>query len=360
MLEVKNLGKDYGEGREKITVFSNVSCHIEKGDVVGIVGPSGCGKTTFIQCLMSLVRADRGEIWFGNQNIMAKDADIRAYRRKVGMVFQDFNLFGHMTVLENITLAPIIVDGMSQEEADKEAMRLLRMVGLAECAGKYPDQLSGGQKQRVAIARCLAMKPEIILFDEPTSALDPAKKKEVAAVIKKLAQKGMTMVIVSHEHKLIQRVCNKVFFFCQGELYEQGTLDEVFGNPKRMLTKAYVQNIFGMKFTVLSRDYDLYALNSEIGLYCQNNGLHDYENTLELISEEMLTNILPYTGPISIILKLGHDNKPSFTIIQENCSESVMNNPLADEVSLSIVKGLCLDIEEKQDGYSRNIKFSLK
>lgn len=360
MLEVRNLCKHYGSGASRYDVLRNISCKINKGDVVGVIGPSGCGKTTFIHCLMTLLDSSSGEIWFNGQNILAPGVDLNAVRKKMGMVFQDFNLFGHLTVLENIILAPMKLEGMGREEAVAEAMRLLKLVGLSEHASHYPDELSGGQKQRVAIARCLAMKPEIIFFDEPTSALDTTMKKEVASVINRLSQEGMTMVIVTHEHKLIQRTCNRVFFFCQHELYEEGSLDDVFGNPKRMLTRSFVQNIFGMKFTAGSRDFDLYALNSEIDTYCHNNNLQQYIGALQHVAEEMLTNILPFTGPVQLLLKQGYHNDPSFTIIQQNCMESIVDRADLDEISLSIVKGLCNRITDEQMGASRQINFEFK
>lgn len=360
MIEVKGLSKKYSVAQGDHVVFSNVSCSIRKGDVIGVIGPSGCGKSTFIQCLMTLEQASSGEIWYNGENICAPGVNLNRVRSRMGMVFQDFNLFEHLTVMENIILAPIKIDGLSSAEARAQAMELLRLVGLAECADQYPDQLSGGQKQRAAIARCLAMKPDVIFFDEPTSALDTTKKKEVAAVIKRLAQQGMTMVIVTHEHKLVQRVCNRVFFFCQGELYEQGTLDEVFKNPCRMLTRAYVQSIFGMKYTVNSRDFDLYALNSEIELYCYNNSLAAYTGIVELLCEELLTNIMPYTGKVQVEMKLAYNNTPALTLIQEDCEGPILDREGVDDLSLALLRGYCDDITDQQNGRSRYIKLELK
>lgn len=357
MIRVAGLSKTYRQGKKVYPVFSGVTCEINKGDVVGIIGPSGCGKTTFTQCLMTLVTPDSGEIWFDGQNILAPGVDLNRVRKKMGMVFQDFNLFPHLSVLDNITLAPVKLEGIPVEQAEEEAKKFLKEVGLAECASLFPDQLSGGQKQRVAIARCLAMHPDIIFFDEPTSALDTAKKKEVASVIKKLAQQGMTMVIVTHEHKLVQRVCNRIFFFCQGELYEQGTVEEVFGSPKRMLTRAFVQTIFGMNYQINSRDYDLYNLNSELELYCTNNGLSAYINSLELVCEEVLTNFLPFSGSIYVKLKVAYNNTPALTILQEDCSEPILEKEGADEISLMLIKGVCSSVTDYQNGFSRVLTF---
>ena len=208
MIKVVNLYKNFG----KLEVLKNISAEIHKGDIVAIIGPSGSGKSTFLRCLNRLEEPTDGHIYVKGEDLMAPETDINKVREKVGMVFQHFNLFPHKTVLENLTLSPMKLKGYSQEEADKKAMALLDKVGLREKADAYPNQLSGGQKQRIAIARALAMEPEVMLFDEPTSALDPEMIKEVLDVMRGLAKEGMTMLIVTHEMGFARNVANRLFF----------------------------------------------------------------------------------------------------------------------------------------------------
>ena len=242
MITVKNLYKSFGENDE-IKVLTGIDEHIKKGEKIVIIGPSGGGKSTFLRCLNRLEEPTSGEIWFGDECITDKKCDINKLRMKMGMVFQHFNLFPHKSVMENITLAPIKLLGMSKEDAEKEAMELLAMVGLADRADAYPSQLSGGQKQRVAIARALAMKPEVMLFDEPTSALDPELVGEVLQVMKKLANDGMTMVCVTHEMGFAREVGTRVLFMCDGVIAESGTPEEIFSNPQNPRTKQFLQSI---------------------------------------------------------------------------------------------------------------------
>ena len=242
MITVKGLCKDFGENDE-IKVLRGIDEHIAKGEKVVIIGPSGGGKSTFLRCLNRLEEPTSGEIYFGDECITDKKCDINKLRMKMGMVFQHFNLFPHKTVMENITLAPIKLLGTSKDEAEKEAMELLKMVGLEDRAEAYPSQLSGGQKQRVAIARALAMKPDVMLFDEPTSALDPELVGEVLGVMKKLAEDGMTMVCVTHEMGFAKEVATRVLFMCDGIIAESGTPEEIFTNPQNPRTKQFLQSI---------------------------------------------------------------------------------------------------------------------
>lgn len=242
VIRVKGLCKDFGENGE-IKVLRGIDEHIKKGEKVVIIGPSGGGKSTFLRCLNLLEEPTCGEIWFDDKLITDKKCDINKLRMKMGMVFQHFNLFPHMSVLENITLAPIKLLKMSKDEAEKLGMELLSMVGLADKAKEYPNRLSGGQKQRVAIARSLAMNPEVMLFDEPTSALDPELVGEVLAVMKSLADKGMTMVCVTHEMGFAKEVATRVLFMCDGVIAESGTPEEIFSNPQNPRTKQFLQSI---------------------------------------------------------------------------------------------------------------------
>lgn len=239
MIKVENLYKNYG----KLEVLKNISTEVKKGDIIAIIGPSGSGKSTFLRCLNKLEEATAGHIYVNNQDLMGVDTDINKIREKVGMVFQHFNLFPHKTVLENLTLSPMKIKGYSQAEAESKALVLLEKVGLKDKAAVYPNQLSGGQKQRIAIARALAMEPEIMLFDEPTSALDPEMIKEVLDVMRDLAKEGMTMLIVTHEMGFAKNVANRVFFMDRGNILEDTTPIELFENPKHERTKEFLDKV---------------------------------------------------------------------------------------------------------------------
>ncbi len=239
MIEVKDLKKAFG----KLEVLKGITETIQDKEVVCVIGPSGSGKSTFIRCLNLLEEPTGGEVFLDGEKINDPKADIDKIRERMGMVFQSFNLFPHMSVKENITLAPIKVKGLSAEEADKKAMDLLKMVGLADKADSFPGQLSGGQKQRVAIARALAMDPEVMLFDEPTSALDPEMVGEVLQVMKDLAANGMTMVIVTHEMGFAKEVADRVFFIDQGIIMEQGTPHQIFEDPQNERTKSFLSKV---------------------------------------------------------------------------------------------------------------------
>lgn len=239
MIHIKNLKKSFG----KVSVLNGIDEHIEKGEVVVVIGPSGSGKSTFLRCINLLEEPTSGEIIFEGNNIMNKDVDINKLREKMGMVFQNFNLFPHKSVIENITLAPIKVKGVSKSEAERKAMELLKMVGLEDKRNAYPSSLSGGQKQRIAIARALAMEPDVMLFDEPTSALDPEMVGEVLSVMKKLAKEGMTMIVVTHEMGFAREVGDRILFIDGGKILEEGKPSEIFANPKNSRTKDFLSKV---------------------------------------------------------------------------------------------------------------------
>ena len=236
LIQVQDLQKHFKGGKaaqeEKIRALDGVSADIHRGEVVVVIGPSGSGKSTFLRCLNLLELPTGGTILFDGVDITDKNCNINLHRQKMGMVFQHFNLFPHMTILKNMTIAPMQLLHKSKEEAEKTALELLGRVGLADRANAYPSQLSGGQKQRVAIVRALAMQPEVMLFDEPTSALDPEMVGEVLEVMKELAESGMTMVVVTHEMGFAREVADRVLFMAEGKLIEQGTPEEIFTNPK--------------------------------------------------------------------------------------------------------------------------------
>lgn len=227
MLEIKNLKKEFGSKK----VLKGINLKVDKGDIVGVIGPSGCGKSTMLKCINLLVKPTSGHVIFEGDDLVDNEK-FEIIRRKIGMVFQQFNLFENMTVLENITLAPTLLKLMSKKEAEKEALALLDKINLKDKANNYPHELSGGQKQRVAIVRTLIMKCDIILFDEPTSALDPEMIGEVTNLMRQIASEGMTMVIVSHEINFIKNFCTRVIFMSDGVILEEGTSDEIFNHPK--------------------------------------------------------------------------------------------------------------------------------
>lgn len=239
MIITKDLQKSFGGNQ----VLRGINEHIEKGEKVVIIGPSGSGKSTFLRCLNLLEEPTGGEIWFEGNNITDKGTDINKLRQKMGMVFQQFNLFPHMTVKENITIAPVQLGIMNREEAEKKALELLKRVGLPEKAEQYPKQLSGGQKQRIAIARALAMNPDVMLFDEPTSALDPEMVGEVLELMKELADEGMTMVVVTHEMGFAKEVATRILFIDEGVVKEQNTPKEFFENPHDPRLKEFLSKV---------------------------------------------------------------------------------------------------------------------
>ena len=239
MIDVKNLHKYFGS----LEVLKGIDCHIDKGECVCVIGPSGSGKSTFLRCLNLLETPTKGDIVIDDMHLTEKDFDVDAMRKRVGMVFQHFNLFPHLTILENVTLAPIRHKMMTEEQAKEKAMELLNRVGVGDKADNYPAQLSGGQKQRVAIARSLALSPEVMLFDEPTSALDPKMVGEVLEVMKQLAQEGMTMVVVTHEMGFAREVANRVFFMDGGGILEEGTPEQIFDHPQEERTKAFLSKV---------------------------------------------------------------------------------------------------------------------
>ncbi|MFQ6165337.1 amino acid ABC transporter ATP-binding protein [Limosilactobacillus reuteri] len=241
-VQVKNLHKSYGSNE----VLKGISLDVKPNEVVCMIGPSGSGKSTFLRCINKLEEPNSGHIYIDGYDIADPQVNINKVRENIGMVFQHFNLFPNMNVLENITLAPVQLGKMTKEEAEKDAMHYLDLVGLADKAGAYPTKLSGGQKQRVAIARALAMKPDVMLFDEPTSALDPEMVGDVLEVMKRLAQEGMTMIVVTHEMGFAKQVADRVVFFHNGDIREQGTPEEIFDHPQHPDTKNFLDKVLNI------------------------------------------------------------------------------------------------------------------
>ena len=260
MIRIEHLRKEYPSA----VPLKDVNVEIHKGDVISIIGPSGTGKSTLIRCINLLEQPTSGKVFIDDEEITAKGCDVARIRRKMGMVFQHFNLFPHMTVIENIMAAPMDLLGKSKQEAYDMGIALLRKVGLADKALNYPDVMSGGQKQRVAIARTLAMEPEIILFDEPTSALDPTMIGEVQAVIRDLAKQGTTMIIVTHEMKFAREICNRVFYMDEGGVYEDGPPEQIFDNPQKERTRQFIRHLKVLEYPITSKNFDFIGFNTQI------------------------------------------------------------------------------------------------
>ena len=341
MIKVEHLSKSFGD----LVVLKDVSIEIQTGEVISIIGPSGTGKSTFLRCLNLLDQPTAGSISVDGVNLLDSKTDVSKVRQKMNMVFQSFNLFSHLSILENLTIGPIKLQGMSRSEANKKSIELLKLVGLAEKAESYPDELSGGQKQRVAIARCLAMEPDIILFDEPTSALDPTMVSEVLSVIRRLAKDGMTMVIVTHEMDFARDVSNRVLYMDEGLIYEQGTPQQIFESPQKEKTRAFINKIRNFNYQISSPDYDLYAMNAEIELFCEKQVLpKKTKHNLLLLVEELMNLYSPFLSSTVLNITIAYsEKKESIEIICE--SRGAVINPLAieilpDQLGLTIIKAL--------------------
>ena len=291
MITIRHLRKEY----PNITPLKDVNVEIKQGEVISIIGPSGTGKSTLLRCINLLEKPTAGEVLIDGEAITSPKANVPALRRKMGMVFQSFNLFNHMTIIENIMAAPVDLLKKSKKEAYENGMELLRMVGLADKANSFPDELSGGQKQRVAIARTLAMNPDIVLFDEPTSALDPTMVGEVLSVIKSLAKRGLTMMIVTHEMRFAYEVSSRVFYMDEGVIYEEGTPQEVFGNPKKERTRHFINRLKVFEENIKNKNFDFVALSSKIEEFGRKHQFSQRMTVnLQLVFEELvIQSLLP-------------------------------------------------------------------
>lgn len=361
MIKIEGLSKKFGN----LTVLKEINTTINQGEVISIIGPSGTGKSTFLRCINLLEIPTGGKIFIDNIDILDKKTDVPKVRQKMGMVFQSFNIFAHLTVLENLTIGPVKLLNVPLKEAKEKALELLKMVGLAEKANYFADELSGGQKQRIAIARCLSMNPEIILFDEPTSALDPTMVSEVLAVIRRLAKNGMTMLIVTHEMDFAKDVSTRVFYMDEGIIYEEGTPQEIFNNPKKSNTKAFINRIRNLHFSINTPDYDLYKINAEIEYFCEKHLiskrnthssllvieelLSTYQNNYSSFIIQLIFEFSEKHNTLNIHFKYGGDKK--------NLLES---DNIEDEISLSLIKNLCESYDYLFEDEINKINLSLK
>ncbi|MBQ3451262.1 MAG: amino acid ABC transporter ATP-binding protein [Selenomonadaceae bacterium] len=366
MIEVRGLKKSFDE----LEVLRGIDLTVESGERLAIIGGSGCGKSVFLRCLELLETPNAGQIFIDGEELTAPNVNIDLIRRKMGMVWQKFNLFTHMNVIENLTVAPIKLLGMTAEAAREKAMRLLAQVGLTTKADAYPEFLSGGQQQRIAICRSLMMNPKVILFDEPTSALDPTMVGEVLAVIRMLAKQDLTMIIVTHEMNFAREVATKILFFADGEIYEQGTPAEIFDAPKRPKTVAFIHKQKYFSYEIFERAFDLMKLQGGIQTFAEKYGLSFRRtNRIQLCCEELIYEMLTHAcdgDDVKISLDVTYAEVGDSVEIKFSCAGK-SHNPLGEDLDkfdeenlgATILRGLAKNFShEFVDGVNK-IEFSL-
>lgn len=288
MIRLAGVSKRFG----RVDVLKQVDAHVAKGECIALIGQSGSGKSMLLRSIAMLERPDAGSIFINGTDITAKGVDLNRVRESMGMVYQGFNLFSHLNVLDNITLAPRWIKRLGRADAEARAMELLSMVGMADKARSFPHQLSGGQQQRTAIARCLAMEPQIMLLDEPTSALDPAMTSEVLSIIRKLTRMGLTMLIVTHEMAFAQDVADRVFFIAESTIYEQGSPQQIFENPSRDKTRAFITRLKTFTHEIRSLDFDAVSMNAQIEVFCRKYSIEQQRiYRVQLVLEELVGEI---------------------------------------------------------------------
>jgi len=360
MISVKKLTKSFG----KNVILKDISVDIADREVVAVIGPSGCGKSTFIRCINLLEQPDSGQIFIGGEEITRKGVDINAVRRKLGMVYQSFNLFSHKTVLENVILSPVHVLNLPREQAVREAMSYLELVGIANRADYLPDQLSGGQKQRVAIARCLAMHPEAILFDEPTSALDPTMVDEVLSVIRKLVKSGLTCVIVTHEMNFAKKIATRIFYMDEKTIYESGTPSEIFDHPQKEKTIIFVNKLKVLTIEAALAEIDMYDVTRLVSEYCIKYDMNLREtNIINLICEEYLTNLMkrPSSGEkVTISVRYNEQSEIKEVTFRDNFpAGDYFNSSDFDQISATLIKGFTKTLEYRRMDNQNIIELTL-
>ena len=359
ILEVKHLSKKFKDSEP----LKDVNCEIKQGEIISIIGPSGTGKSTFLRCINHLEQPTGGEIYFHGEKITNESANIRRMRQKIGMVFQSFNLFSNMNVLENIIMAPIMLKHLEKSAATTKAMELLEKVGLSQKAENYPDELSGGQKQRIAIVRALAMEPEIILFDEPTSALDPRMVDEVLTVIKRLAEQKYTMMIVTHEMRFAAKLSDRIFFMNEGIIYEEGTAQEIFKKPQREATKIFINRLKTFERVFTDDKFDFLAVQNEIIDFARKQFINQRKSMLiQLIFEELIFELLIKQGKNTLPLKM----TIMYNEENDDCEIKInyggeKNNPLeqTEDISVTMIQGITKDIKYQFDN-ENVLKLKLK
>ncbi|MBQ6900503.1 MAG: amino acid ABC transporter ATP-binding protein [Firmicutes bacterium] len=358
MIRVENLSKSFGN----LTVLHDVSLHIKKGECVAIIGPSGTGKSVFLSCLNGLMTPDCGKIFVDGENICDKHTNINKVRSRMGMVYQAFHLFSHLTVMENITLAPRKLTGLSDEAARTKAEELLDMVALRDKANAMPDELSGGQKQRIAIARAMAMDPQLVLFDEPTSALDPAMVGEVLASIRTFADKGVTMVIVTHEMEFAREVATRVLYMDEKGIYEDGTPEKIFDAPEKPKTKAFIRKLKTLRYEINSRNFDFLQLYTQISLFCQKYRISPKaSHSMQLCTEEAVFYLLNNNLAAHIELSLEYSDKDGSVILSLDY-DGLHGDPFEgkEDIGIMLLRAKSSQIQYSNDKDGNHLKLNLK
>jgi polar amino acid transport system ATP-binding protein len=361
MIELIHLRKEF----ETVTPLMDVNAVINRGDVISVIGPSGTGKSTLLRCMNLIDPPTDGKIIFEGEDITAPGYDASLARRRIGMVFQSFNLFGHFTVVENIMFSPVETLGVSRQDAYDKAMQLLRQVGLADRALSYPDELSGGQKQRVAIARTLAMDPDVILLDEPTSALDPSLVGEVEAVIKDLAESGKTMLIVTHDMAFSRSICNRVFYMDEGGIYDDDVPEVIFDDPKKEKTRRFIHQLKVLELLIESDTYDFLGDGAEIDRYCHKNQLspkHAYRirSAIEELAKQIL---LPELADPKIGVVVEYNEKSDRTTITARYNGPPFDpGSTKNDLALAMLRNAADSIvydRIEEDGYTNRVTIEL-
>ena len=345
MLELRNIRKSYGN----VTPLESASTVIHKGDVISVIGPSGTGKSTLLRCINMLEQPDSGDLLLNGEKVNQKGYDIDRMRMKVGMIFQSFNLFGHLTVIENIMHPQIQLLGVSKQQAYDRGIELLEHVGLAEKQFSYPNELSGGQKQRVAIVRTLAMQPDIILFDEPTSALDPTMVSEVQTVIRDLAESGRTMMIVTHDMEFAASICNRVFYMDEGGIYEDGPPEQIFNAPQKEKTRQFINRLSVLSLEITSKAFDFPKAISDIEQFGMRHRLYSYTGKMQMAFEELcvayLMNQADSNINISAQFEYSKKNNTLQLLVRHNM-EQIAISDLDDNISFALLKHISKNITQ--------------
>ena len=366
MIEIKHLRKEFDD---ETIPLKDINVTINNGDVISIIGPSGTGKSTLLRCINMLCEPTSGSIIVDGQDITKRGCNLNEVRKKMGMVFQSFNLFGHLTVIENIMNPQITLLGRSRQEAYDKAMYLLDSVGLSSKVFSYPDELSGGQQQRIAIARTLAMDPDIILFDEPTSALDPSMIGEVQSVIKVLAKSGRTMMIVTHEMDFARKISNRIFFMYDGTIYEEGSPKDIFEHPKREKTRRFIQRLSTLSYRIDSTDFDIESISEELQKYGEKLLIEAERLTkLTLALEEIcINNIAAESDNPDILVKVEYSEKLDVLtmIIKYNGNTFDIKEAKSSKVFLSLLEEPTTTYQQKdlvddKEGFSHQIEMNFR
>jgi polar amino acid transport system ATP-binding protein len=355
MISIKNLEKRFGD----TVILKDINTEVNKGEVISIIGSSGMGKSTFLRAINFLDAPTGGEVFFDGIKLTSKNID--SVRRRMGMVFQNFGLFSHLNVMANLTVGPVKLLKKTGEEAEKKAAELLKTVGLSERAHYFPRQLSGGQKQRAAIARCLAMSPEVILFDEPTSALNPTMVSEVMAVMRNLAKSGMTMLVVTHEMDFAREVSNRVFYMDEGGIYEEGAPEEIFEAPKREKTKAFIYRIRTFTYSIPGVNFDYPEMLSGMENFCFHHAIErKIINKLQLSAEELVLNLIaPNYGACSLNLNFSEKSGAFELSVSYGGESSNAVEMSEDELAVSLLRNSAKTIRHEYLGGKNIITLTL-